>query len=146
AIIEELKQKGSGIVLVDLTGIGEAASKRADRQDEDVSFHTISRAELWLGKTTLGEWTKELHTVISFLGSEYKARKIRLDGNAETGIASLFLAAVAAGSPHTAADAKNNIPVIENVTVRDAPVSYLFDQRETINHYTMAIHVPGFLN
>ena len=139
AIIEELQQKGSGIVLVDLTGIGEAASKRADRQDEDASFHTISRAEIWLGKTTLGEWTKELHSVISFLGSEYKAQKIRLDGNAETGIASLFLSAVTTG-------VQSNIPVIESITVRDAPVSYLFDQRETINHFTMAIHVPGFLN
>ncbi|HRE52763.1 MAG TPA: acetylxylan esterase [Flavitalea sp.] len=146
AIIEELKQKGSGIVLVDLTGIGEVASKRADRQDEDASFHTVSRAEIWLGKTTLGEWTKELHTVSSFLGSEYKAQKIRLDGSAETGIASLFLAAVAAGGPSTMPGARGNLPVIESVTVRDAPISYLFDQRETINHFTMAIHVPGFLN
>src|SRR5690606_33304380 len=129
-----------------LTGTGEASSKRGNGLDEDASFHTLSRAELWLGKSIMGEWIKELHAVISFLGSEYKTKKIRLDGTAETGLASLFLSALAAGSPHTAAGAKSAIPVIEHITVRDAPVSYLFDQRETVNHFTMAIHLPGFLN
>lgn len=146
ALIEELRKKGSGIALVDLTGTGEAASKRGNLMDDDISFHTISRAELWLGKSVLGEWIKELHAVGSFLGKEYKAQKIRFDGNAETGLASLFLAAIAAGTPHTAPGVNSNTLVIENITLRDAPASYLFDQRETVDHFTMAIHLPGFLN
>ncbi|HRE51179.1 MAG TPA: acetylxylan esterase [Flavitalea sp.] len=144
-VIEELRKSGSGIVTVDLIGTGEASSKRGNLMDDDVSFHTISRAELWLGKSLMGEWIKELHAVISFLGAEYKAQKIQLDGYAEAGLASLFLAATT-GSPNTATGAGVNIPVIGRVTLRDAPASYLFDQRETVNHFTMAIHLPGFLN
>jgi hypothetical protein len=32
-----------------------------------------------------------------------------------------------------------------HITLRDAPVSYLFDDREHINFFSMAVHLPGIL-
>jgi hypothetical protein len=49
----------------------------------------------------------------------------------EAGLAGLFFAAIGGK--------------IESVTLRKAPVSYLFDNRANINFFSMAIHLPGFL-
>src|SRR6185295_14075301 len=90
-IINELKKKGLGIVIMDLSGTGEASSPKADTLDGTTLFHTISRAELWLGRTTLGEWINELNLLCEFLRSDYHAQKVSIDGSREAGLAALFL-------------------------------------------------------
>ena len=133
SLIDQLKAEGRGVVIVDLSGIGEASSPLADTlMDDGMPFHTVSRAELWLGKTVLGEWTKELNLVVQFLRSKFNATRITIEGNREAGLAALFLAAL-----------KGNV---DGITLRDAPVSYLFDNRASVDFFTMAIHLPGFLN
>lgn len=132
SLIDDLKKKGSGIVLVDLTGTGEAASAM-DRAGRSIIFPNLSRGELWLGKTIIGEWVKELDVVTDFLDSKYGAAKISFDGTREAGLAALFLCA--------AGEEEN----IENLTLRNVPASYLFDNRETIDFFSMGIHLPGFL-
>ena len=57
---------------------------------------------------------------------------MNFDGTLETGLAGLFLAAT-----------EENI---DQLTLRDTPVSYLFDNRETVDFYSMAIQLPGILN
>lgn len=132
ALINELRKKGGGIVIVDLSGTGEASSPIADTlMDDGMPFHTLSRAELWLGKTVLGEWVKELNTVVQFLKTKYSAQRISLDGSKEAGLATLFFTSMIGG--------------VENLVLRDVPVSYLFDKRENVDFYNMAIHLPGFL-
>jgi hypothetical protein len=131
-IINEAKRKGQGIVIAELTGTGEASSSTADNFDSDAPFHTIARADLLLGKSVLGEWVKELNLVIGFLKSKYKAQSVSIDGSKEAGLAALFLNALDGNA--------------ESITLRDAPVSYLFDERESVDFYSMAIHLPGFLN
>jgi hypothetical protein len=131
-IIEELKKRGSGIAIVDLSGTGETASPIADTLDGGKSFHTVSRAELWLGKTVMGEWVKELDVVAQFLKSSWQAQKVSVDGTKESGLAGLFLATLEGN--------------VDAVTLRDAPVSYLFDNRETVDFFSMAVHLPRFLN
>ena len=131
SIIEEYKKKGEGIAIVDLTGTGELTSTASISMDYNGKLHTLSRAELWLGRTILGEWVKELGTVAEFLHSEMKAEKVSIDGTREAGLAGLFLAALDGN--------------IESVVLRQAPVSYLFDKRDNIDFYSMGIHLPGFL-
>lgn len=126
-------KKGYGIVMVDLTGTGEAWSTM-DKPGKRIIFPNMSRGELWLGKTILGEWVRELNIVVHFLNESLKATKISFDGTREAGLASLFLCAV------------ENQVNIGNITLRDAPVSYLFDNKETIDFFSMGIHLPGFLN
>src|SRR5690606_20164449 len=65
------------------------------------------------------------------LKSNYQAQKIAFDGSKDAALAGLFLSALHGN--------------IENLTLRDAPVSYLFDNRETVDYYSMSVHVPGFL-
>jgi len=131
SIIEEYLRNGEGIVIVDLTGTGEMTSTESISMDYNGKLHTLSRAELWLGRTILGEWVKELGTVTEFLQSEMKAEKVSIDGTREAGLAGLFLAALDGN--------------IDRIILREAPVTYLFDSRENINFYSMAIHLPGFL-
>ena len=133
-LIDELEEKGSGIVIVDLSGTGETSSSKANLFDNGglVQFHTISRAELWLGKTVLGEWVNDLDMTIKFLNSKYEATKVSIDANREAGMAALYLSVFRGNK-------------LDSITLREAPVSYLFDTREGIDFFSMAIHLPGFL-
>lgn len=131
--LTKLTAEGKGIVLLDLWGTGEASSVVADAFDKTlVSFHTLSRSGLWLGKTVLGEWVKELDLVMRFLRSESKTTEIELDATKETGMAALFAAVLGQN--------------VKSITLRDAPISYQFDDRKTVDYYSMAIHLPGFIN
>lgn len=133
AIIDEVKANGKGIVMLDLSGTGEASSPLADTlMDDGMPFHTVARAELWLGKTVLGEWTKELNVVDQFIRSKFQTNKISIDGSGEAGVAALFLTAL-----------KGNV---DAAVLRDVPISYLFDNRKSVDFYSMAIHLPGILN
>lgn len=131
SLVDELKKKGSGIVIVDLSGTGEVTSTSSLTYDKTGKLHTLSRAELWLGKTVLGEWVKELNVVTQFLNSNYKAQKVSIDGSKEAGLAGLFLGALEGN--------------VDHLILREAPVSYLFDTREGIDFFSMAINLPGFL-
>ena len=131
-LIDGLKKKGQGLVIVDLSGTGEVSSSKENAGNKSMVLHTQSRSELWLGKTILGEWVKELSVVTGFLKSSYKARTVSLDGSKESGLAGLFLAA-------TGGD-------VNDIILRDAPLSYLFDSRGSVDFFSMGIHLPGFLN
>lgn len=129
--INEWHKNGKGIVLVDLSGTGEVTSSRSANNDELAKLHTLSRSELWLGKTVLGEWVKELFVVTQFLDSRFNARKITMEGSKESGLAGLFLSVLEGN--------------IDNIVLRNSPVSYLFDDRESIDYFSMGIHLPGVL-
>lgn len=79
----------------------------------------------------IGEWVKELKILTQFLNSKYKAVKVSIDGSKEAGLAGLFLSALEGN--------------VDHLTLREAPVSYLFDTREGIDFFSAAIHLPGFL-
>jgi hypothetical protein len=131
SLIDELKKKGTGIVIADLSGTGELTSTRSVAYDYTGKLHTLSRAELWLGRTVLGEWIKEMDLVNQFLYTKCHAQKISIDGTRESGLAGLFYAAMGGK--------------VGSVTLRDAPVSYVFDSRESVDYFSMGIHLPGFL-
>ncbi|HRE52727.1 MAG TPA: acetylxylan esterase [Flavitalea sp.] len=127
-LLDEAKKKGLGIAIVDLSGTGETTR---NNETGEMTYHTLSRSELWLGRSMLGEWAKELSAVADYVKTDRKAKRIRLDGTKEAGLAALFLSAV---------EGKG-----DELILRDAPVSYLFDNRESVDFYSMAIHLPGFL-
>ncbi|MDP3466809.1 MAG: acetylxylan esterase [Daejeonella sp.] len=131
-LISELKSRGQGIVIVELSGTGETTSTKEIANNKSMVLHTLSRSELWLGKTILGEWVKELNVVSDFLKSNYKSQKLSIDGNKEAGLAALFLAATGGN--------------VDDLILRDAPLSYQFDNSGSLDFFSMAIHLPGFLN
>jgi len=80
----------------------------------------------------MGEWVKELNIVTGFIKSKYKGAKVSINGSEEAGLAGLYLAALKGD--------------IEKVTLVDAPVSYLFDNRDSVEFFSTCINLPGFLN
>jgi hypothetical protein len=120
------------VVLVDLSGTGEMISSNSVSQDMIAKLHTLSRAELWLGRRMLGEWAKELGVVVEFLNTKYQAKEIVLDGTMEAGLAGLLLSTF---------ENRN----ISEIILRNAPVTYMIDTREGIDFFSMAIHLPGIL-
>jgi len=134
ALINELKKKGAGIVIVDLYGIGENTSAQANAHDgSDLpQFHTLSRANLWLGRTIMGEWVEDLNLVLQLLGNKYHPASVNIDANTELGLACLYLSVLESGK-------------VNSLTLRQSPVSYLFDTREGIDFFTMGIHIPQLL-
>jgi len=101
------------------------------RQHKKTGLHTLSRAELWLGKTVMGEWVNELHATMQFLQQQYHFNTIEIDAAKDAGIATLFLNALYADA--------------SAITVRNIPATYLFDKTDGINYFSMGIHLPGFL-
>jgi hypothetical protein len=131
SLIDSLRSSGAGILIADLTGTGELTSTNSSRFDELSKLHTLSRAELWLGKTILGEWVRELDLISQYLQSDCRAQKISVTGYKEAGLAGLFYSALGGN--------------ISDVRLINAPVSYLFDNREHVDYFSMGIHLPGFL-
>ncbi|MBK9390705.1 MAG: acetylxylan esterase [Bacteroidetes bacterium] len=131
SLIEEYRSKGEGIVVVDLRGVGEQSSSASKQYDDIGALHTLSRAELWLGHSIMGEWVRELNLIARYLASDLKATKVNIDGTKEAGLAALFLAATDGN--------------VKNVILRKSPVSYVFDNRANIDFFGMGIHLPGFL-
>jgi N-acetyl-beta-hexosaminidase len=131
-LLKELLRRGNGIVIADLSGTGEAVSSTSIHTDERGKLHTMARAEIWLGETILGEWVKELGLICQFLTNEQHATSISFDGNKETGLAALFFAAI-------------GVEKIDHIDLRESPVSYLFDNSDGVDFFSMGIHLPGFL-
>jgi hypothetical protein len=134
ALIKDLKQKGVGIVIVDLFGSGENSSARANTHDSFglPQFHTLSRADLWLGKTIMGDWVEDLNLVIQFLENTYNATSISIDATREVALAGLYLSVLKSGK-------------VSSIKLHEAPVSYVFDTREGIDFFSMGVHIPKFL-
>ena len=130
-LIDSLISKGFGIAVVDLSGTGETASVALCSDDSVGRLRTYMKSSLWLGKTVMGEWVKELNLVTQFIVKKYPGTRLSLIGNKEAGLAGLFLAALDGN--------------IEDVTLECAPVSYLFDNRNSVEYYSTAIHLPEFL-
>ena len=130
-LVDGLIKSGGGIAIVDLSGTGEASSTSVRYNYGRGKLRVISRSELWFGKTVLGEWIKELNVVTQFLNSRYKTRKVSIDGSKEAGLAGLFYSVVEGN--------------VDNIILRDAPISYLFDNRESVDFFSSGIFLPGFL-
>jgi len=134
ALIDELKKKGAGIVIIDLFGFGENSSAKAYTNDHVYlpEFHTLSRAELWLGRTMMGEWVDDLNLAVQFLENKYKATSVNIYANKEVGMAALFFSVIKSGK-------------VNSLTLHKAPASYVFDTHDGIDFFSMGIHIPKFL-
>jgi hypothetical protein len=131
-LIDSLLQTGVGIGIVDLSGTGETAGPSLHSNDSTGRLRTYSKSCLLLGKTVMGEWVKELQIVCQFIHSTYNPSKISFIGSKEAGLAGMFLTATGT--------------FIDEVTLINAPLSYLFDNRDSIEYFSTGIHIPGFLN
>jgi len=130
-LIDEYLKSVSVIAVADLSGTGEASSTSPRYNYANGKLRFISRSELWFGITHIGEWVKELYVVASFVRSEYNPGRLSMDGNKESGLAGLFYSALGGD--------------VNNVVLRNAPVSYLIDNAGSIDFFSSGIFLPGFL-
>lgn len=131
-LIDELATRGTGICIVDLWGIGESASPEATRVDGSLpGFHTLSRSALWLGQTMQGIWIGQLDIVLNWLVNSHRVEEITIDADRELAVASVLSSVLGNKA--------------DKLILRGMPLSYLFDKSGNIDHFSMAIHIPGFL-
>jgi len=131
-LVKDYIQKGYSVVIADVWGTGESASSQARKTDGRLpEFHTLARAELWLGKTIMGEWVSDISNIVNYVQKKYTPSSVTLDANREIAIAALMQSAL-----------HNNI---DTCILRTCPLSYALDKREGIDFFNMAIHIPGIL-
>ncbi|MBY5957174.1 acetylxylan esterase [Membranicola marinus] len=132
-VLQDYQSDGKGIVLVDFWGLGENSSEVATRLNGSSlpAFHTLSRSLIWLGETMQGRWVQEMEMVYRWLRESHHANRIDIHAFKDLGPATLFYAALD--------------DQVGQITMEDAPISYLFDDGVAENYYSMAIHVPGIL-
>ena len=130
SLLDSLISTGQGIAIVDLSGTGEAFVN-PNSTDKNRNILILSRSLLWFGKTLIGEWVNELELVSDFLQSKYHAVQIGVDANKEVGVAALIFGALEERAI--------------SLSLRETPVSYLFDNRENIDFFSVGINISGFL-
>ncbi len=131
--IRQLLDEGHGVVVADLWGTGEQGSAEAQRIDGALPpFHTLARSSLWLGKPVMGIWAAETQVLLQFCTDRLGATDLRVEAYREAALAASYALAI------------SETPTTEFRAV-DFPSSYLFDSRDGIEHYSMAVLVPRIL-
>lgn len=130
--IEQQIEKGAGVILIDLWGTGEQSSPLAQKIDGRLpALHTLSRSALWLGKTIMGEWVKDIHMIAGFVKTKESNPEIEIMGFEEAGVAAILYGALFSEA--------------QKIVSVNSPYSYLFDTRADVDYYNMGLHIPGFL-
>jgi hypothetical protein len=137
---KEILSEGKALCLVDLRNIGETRWEHVD----DQKHHFGSRATLWLGRTMIGNWVKDLSAVRACLEKFISPERVELlgfgeiirasglkpdEGTGETAIAVLAAAALDKG--------------FAAVTVVDMLSTYVVNSVAPVQRYSIV--VPGIL-
>ena len=125
----KLSDSGKGIIIFDAYVCGETAD--VDNTGFN-SYHTYSRALLWLGRTLYGEWTRDYALLVKWSRQFLNAENIELFGYKESGTAAVFAAALL----------DENI----NVSTEKSPKSFIFQDKESSHELSMGFCLPNILN
>lgn len=132
-MLTEAQNNGQGILLFDAWGTGEVPS---DKESSGLTtFHTLSRALLWLGRTLMGEWSQEYDVLADFAASHLQTRKIILAGKGDLGVAATCAAALCF----------NPSSLVTEVIVEDMPETLTWQDGENgTEKRSMAAFIPDF--
>lgn len=129
----ECRQLGDGLLMAHLWGLGENGSATGRKVNGKLPlFHTVARAELWLGHTVMGEWVSDLNVLANFIRHKYQPAQLTLAAGKEVAIAALAGNAL--------------FHHFDELYLSHCPVSYLVDKRAGIDYFNMAVHIPHILN
>jgi len=138
---------GKALCLVDLRDIGES---RWSLPDDEVRLYA-ARSALWLGRTTLGDWVKDLAAVRAALASVAGRKRVELLGFGQTGVTALTDATAVARGAHLGSG-ETAIAVLaaaaldrrfRAVTVVDLLSTYVVNGAPPVQRYS--IFAPGIL-
>ncbi|MCP3968631.1 MAG: prolyl oligopeptidase family serine peptidase [Lentisphaerae bacterium] len=122
---QRLLEQGKGIIAFDVYGAGETSEPRFP------NYHFLSRAEMWLGRTMLGEWARDYELLMDWAGNFIKGVELTLFGYKEASVVAMA-AAVTSNCEY-------------DVLVDSAPLTYRFNKDIKSDFFTLALLVPGFL-
>ncbi len=125
--LSEMVSGDRAVVLADLRGTGETCW-----DSEPVygcAFHSEARAALWLGRTMIGDWVRDIEAIAGYLKYQCEIKELNLLAFGETGLAALAAAALE--------------DEYASVEVRDMLGSYLREGEDITQ--SMAVHIPGIL-
>ncbi len=124
----KLTDTDKGIIIFDAYVCGETAGD--DLVIALNSYHTYSRALLWLGRTLYGEWTSDYALLAKWSRQVLNAEDIELFGYKECGIAAVFAGA------------------LEDITVstEKSPKSFVFSDSDTAKELSIGFCLPNILN
>lgn len=126
--VQQILAEGrKSICLVDLRGTGETYWQPAK---PPVTDHYLARAAIWLGRTAIGDWVKDILAVRSALSGLNAPKKVELFACGEPALAALAAAALTESF-----SAVNAAELLETYVVKNAPPSQRY-----------SIFVPGILN
>lgn len=139
AMYREALESGAGVALIDLWGTGETSMPdgRIGEAKLGIMYHNLSRYCLWLGRTLVGEWVRDLQLASQWLKDALGAGQVHLGGHKDAGSAALFASVLS----------ETSLPVL----LEDSPVSYVFHNEKARSDteppfYTMGLHLPGIIN
>jgi hypothetical protein len=125
--VQSALDSGKTIVLADVRGTGET------KWDIDLihnqAHHNSSRSVLWLGRTTIGDWTKDVLGLVSCVKDVLSAGHVEIIAFGETGLAALATSVVS--------------KKIKSVCTANMLGSYVEDSDKVL--VSMSVHIPGIL-
>lgn len=125
--VQSALDSGKTVVLADLRGTGETHWDNIPIHDQP--HHCSARAVLWLGRTTIGDWTKDILGVASCIKDVLSAKNVEIISCGETGLAALSASVLS--------------EKIKSVYAAGVPGSYVNDSDKV--RLSMAVHIPGIL-
>lgn len=132
AVISSYKRRNYIVVAADLWGLGTNNSPQAKVTDGSLpSFHTLARANLWLGHSVQGRWADQIRLILEYTKQRFSPGSVTVDAVRETNIASLI-----------AANLFNNI---DTCVLRSCPLSYAVGDRAGMDFFNMSVHLPGII-
>lgn len=132
-LIAQYSQSGDGVFIATLWDLGKEGSVTGRRINGALPlFHTESRAELWLGRTMIGEWVSDLNVVAGFIQKGMPGVHMDLAAGKELTVAALASAAL--------------YGFFGQLYLYQMPLAYIFNNAKEANFFNMAVHLPGYLN
>jgi len=146
AAAQKVLTAGKALCLVDLRDIGEC---RWSHGDDQVCLYA-ARAAIWLGRTMLGDWVKDLAAVRAALVDGFRFKRVELLGFGETGSPKVDAGALARGGLF--GNGETALAVLAaaaldrrfaGVTAVDLLATYVLNGAPPVQRYS--IFVPGML-
>ncbi|HCE43273.1 MAG TPA: hypothetical protein DET40_06975 [Lentisphaeria bacterium] len=127
----DLLGEGNSVIFADLSNTG---TMLWDRDEERFLalpyYHNASRSILWVGRTMIGEWTRDLITIAKHVKAECGIKHLDLLAYKDAGIAALSAAVLS--------------DLFDTVTTNETIGSYVPEQ--CYFGQSMAVHVPKILH
>lgn len=132
-LIDRYQGAGDGVLIAMLWDLGKEGSATGRQVNGALPlFHTEARAELWLGRTVMGEWVSDLKAIKDYLLQKMPDCHLDLAAGKELTVSALASAALYGD--------------FNQLYLYQMPLDYTLKNAGEADFFNMAIHLPHYLN